>query len=334
MRSVKFEKKGNRIIRYDYARVICMIWIVGIFHMMNYMNISIEWFNDITLCVLATFFFISGRLSTKYQVYSFYDGLNYIKHKLIAIFPLYLLSIALIVFTSVGNISGIQRQMKMFFVSTTCINAFYPPMIMTMWFLTVLILFYLITPIFLSDIKMKWKICIALILYFILLTEYIFVKTADDRIVTYFPLYIFGLLINAEFEKKLLRIRYTVIAIVALCIIAYFSEIVELPRPVTLHIQLLLKLLFVFGLMGICDKVAKYGNIIIYRIVWFVASASTFAYLFHRQYYAVWEAFFDPFPYWLAYLVIFPTLIVLSFFGQKLYNRMIRQLKCARKNIN
>ncbi len=329
-----YAQNGSRILRYDYARVICMIWIVGIFHMMNYMNTSIDWFNNITLGVLATFFFISGRLSSRYQIRSFAEGINYIKHKLIAIFPLYIFSVASIIFTPVGGIHGISKQIKMFFVSATCINAFYPPMIMTMWFLTVLILFYLITPIFLSDIKMKWKVVIALIIYFVLLTEYIFVKTADDRIVTYFPLYIFGLLINAEFEKKLLRIRYTVIAIVALCIIAYFSEIVELPRSVTLHIQLLLKLLFVFGLMGICDKVAKYGNIILYRIVWFVASASTFAYLFHRQYYAVWEAFFDPFPYWLAYLVIFPTLIVLSFLGQKLYNRMIRQLKCARKNIN
>ena len=330
MRSVKFEKKGNRIIRYDYARVICMIWIVGIFHMMNYMNISIEWFNDITLCVLATFFFISGRLSTKYQVYSFYDGLNYIKHKLIAIFPLYLLSIALIVFTSVGNISGIQRQMKMFFFFFTCINAFYPPMIMTMWFLTVLILFYLITPIFLSDIKMKWKICIALILYFILLTEYIFVKTADDRIVTYFPFYILGLLMNSDLEKKLLRIGYIVISVILLCIITYFSGIIELPRSVALHIQLVLKLSFMFSLLGICEIAAKYGNKI-YRIVGFIASASTFAYLFHRQYYAIWEAFFNPFPYWLAYLVIFPTLIVLSYFGQKLYNRIVRQFKSVRK---
>ncbi len=113
----------------------------------------------------------------------------------------------------------------MFFKSVTCINAFYPPMIMTMWFLTILILFYLITPIFLSDINMKWKVCIASIFYLVLLTEYIFVKTADDRIVTYFPFYILGLLMNSDLEKKLLRIGYTIIAVFVLCIIAYFSGI-------------------------------------------------------------------------------------------------------------
>lgn len=106
---------------------------------------------------------------------------------------------------------------------------------MTMWFLTILILFYLITPIFLSDINMKWKVCIASIFYLVLLTEYIFVKTADDRIVTYFPFYILGLLMNSDLEKKLLRIGYTIIAVFVLCIIAYFSGIIELPRPVTLH---------------------------------------------------------------------------------------------------
>ncbi len=280
--------------------------------------------------MLATFFFISGRLSSKYQVYSFSDGINYIKHKLIAIFPLYILSIALIAFTPVGNISGISKQIKMFFKSVTCINAFYPPMIMTMWFLTILILFYLITPIFLSDINMKWKVCIASIFYLVLLTEYIFVKTADDRIVTYFPFYILGLLMNSDLEKKLLRIGYTIIAVFVLCIIAYFSGIIELPRPVTLHIQLVLKLSFMFSLLGICEIAAKYGNKI-YRIVGFIASASTFAYLFHRQYYAIWEAFFNPFPYWLAYLVIFPTLIVLSYFGQKLYNRIVRQFNSVRR---
>ena len=310
-----------------------MIWVIGILHMSHYVNHPVEDFQYercITESVLATFFFISGRLSSRYQIFSFTDGINYIKHKLIAIFPLYILSIVLIIFTPVGNIHGISRQLKMFIVSATCINAFYPPMIMTMWFLTVLILFYLITPIFLSDIKMKWKICIALILYFILLTEYIFVKTADDRIVTYFPFYILGLLMNSDLEKKLLRIVYTFIAVIVLCIIAYFSGITELPRSVTLHIQLVLKLSFMFSLLGICEIAAKYGNKI-YRIVGFIASASTFAYLFHRQYYAIWEAFFNPFPYWLAYLVIFPTLIVLSYFGQKLYNRIVRQFKSVRK---
>lgn len=333
MENITQAKKMKRIVRYDYSRVICMIWVVGILHMSKYIGFPIgnyKFEGYITGSVLATFFYISGRLSTRYHIRSFADGVNYIKHKLIAIFPLYILSIVLIVFTPVGNIHGISRQIKMFFCSATCINAFYPPMIMTMWFLTVLILFYLITPIFLSDIKMKWKICIALILYFILLTEYIFVKTADDRIVTYFPFYILGLLMNSDLEKKLLRIGYTFIAVIVLCIIAYFSGITELPRSVTLHIQLVLKLSFMFSLLGICEIAAKYGNKI-YRIVGFIASASTFAYLFHRQYYAIWEAFFNPFPYWLAYLVIFPTLIVLSYFGQKLYNRIVRQFNSVRK---
>ncbi len=37
-------KNGSRIIRYDYARVLCMIWVVGILHMSHYINHPVEVF--------------------------------------------------------------------------------------------------------------------------------------------------------------------------------------------------------------------------------------------------------------------------------------------------
>lgn len=324
--AVSNEKNGKRIIRYDIARSICMLWIVGVWHMFSgYFGIVIDkniYLSSITGGVLAVFFYMSGRLSARYQIHSQKEAFAFIKHKFLTIYPLYLLSAASIIFYPFSNLI---HKVKSFILTATCINTFVPPMIMTIWFLTILLLFYLITPLFISKVSLRKRLIISISLYVALLFENIAFGFFDERLVRFFPLYILGLFVSNQLELKLLRLRNVLISFILLVssifILGKYKSLSLLLKP----INLILMISFVICFLYVCEIISK--SKVISKFCYLLALSSTFSYLFHRQYYSIWNHYFTIFPIWLAYLVIVPSLIVLSYFGQKIYTNAIRRFE-------
>mgnify|MGYP007030558590 CR=1 FL=1 len=59
---------NRRIGSIDSTRAICMLWIIGVWHMQSYSNFSLgndSLFCKLTPCVLGTFMFISGFFAGK-----------------------------------------------------------------------------------------------------------------------------------------------------------------------------------------------------------------------------------------------------------------------------
>lgn len=80
---------------YDIARSVCMLWIVGFWHMIDYGSSLIADNNitrGLTLGALATFYYISGKFSYK-RLDDCKNALIFLFLRFCKIYPLYILSI-------------------------------------------------------------------------------------------------------------------------------------------------------------------------------------------------------------------------------------------------
>lgn len=82
----------KRVIFLDCARALCMIWIVGFWHMQEYTNLSLTgiFFSNITNGVLATFTLISGYFLGQKNISSIQDTVTFYKKRLLRFYPLFL----------------------------------------------------------------------------------------------------------------------------------------------------------------------------------------------------------------------------------------------------
>lgn len=135
-----------RNIQFDIARFLCVIWIVGFWHLVEYMN------SDITTCcinsvtrnitngVLGTFMFISGFFLSKYSFRNKTDVLNFFKKRLNRFYLLFFIS-AVLMYTF-----GLIPSVGLLFTTIFGLSPFILPQPPTLWFFCMLIGFYAITP--------------------------------------------------------------------------------------------------------------------------------------------------------------------------------------------
>ena len=86
----------HRIIEFDFIRGLCMLYIVGVWHLNNYLGADMQFKGDVFVyiknAVLATFTFISGYMLRKYKFSSWHDVLVFYKKRVLRFYPLFLLS--------------------------------------------------------------------------------------------------------------------------------------------------------------------------------------------------------------------------------------------------
>ena len=152
----------------DLVRVICMMWIVFIWHLKDYLPGEYQMFGSIlkvsqwiTVTALFAFTLLSGYSMAKYNFQSFKDVLSFYKKRLIRFYPLYL--IAILCFWCFGWYSSVTVIKCM-----TGIALFFNEAPLTLWYMCMLMFFYMITPI----INWKYgsyKINVAIYIFVILL---------------------------------------------------------------------------------------------------------------------------------------------------------------------
>lgn len=151
-------ESNKRNIGFDIARTISMVYVIGIFHLSQYLGDNYYLNNTIlgncfVSSSLGVFSFISGYfISLKYVFHNWGDVWSYLKKRFLRFYPLFLIaSIALwlIKFNS--------------FAATLCglagvgglVPAEWKPR--TLWYISMLIIFYLITPSIIGD-KIRFRI--------------------------------------------------------------------------------------------------------------------------------------------------------------------------------
>ena len=153
----------ERIFFFDTLRALAMLWIVGIWHLSNYMDKTWEFLKNekatlITYGMLAVFTFISGWFAANENKYKELNRNNlrvYYMKRFIRVYPLYFVAVFGFYMFNLLSVDQIIPSLFLYFEFTN--NA---PI--TIWYIGMIFIFYLITPFIcaIKNLRIKWCSCI------------------------------------------------------------------------------------------------------------------------------------------------------------------------------
>ncbi|WP_418976520.1 acyltransferase family protein [Alistipes putredinis] len=196
-----------RDLSFDIARVICTLWIVGIWHLMNYIPnqapaaLTTGIGEPVTVTVLSCFMFISGYFLRKYPFNNRADVLIFYRKRFSRFYVLYFLSaVTLLIggfFTAKSWFSSYPQ-----FILTLCgLTTFSPPQPGTLWFMSMLMFFYVVTPFIQYGKNPKTTILHAAVLLLLMLL-WGQVATIDRSVFLYYLMYVLGLHCTPRLIKR------------------------------------------------------------------------------------------------------------------------------------
>lgn len=327
----------NRISWIDNARALCILWVVCIAHLSEYTILDLHSPFEIVLSkgVLFVLFFISGWGFRNRCFDSKSDVINFIKTRLIRLYPLYLAGLVMMFAVSKEYGYSYVVDMKQFIYSLLCMASIVPPPPSTLWYINVLFAFYAVTPLIKRVSNTKNCKSIILILLILLVIFRFTSIDFDIRILYYFPLYCIGLSFN-KFEKILTEFSYKKIVVVMIALTFLCKINILISNISYFHCKWLFEIIVLWGIgiasiafiVPVCSKLPKR----ISKILSIISYSSLCIFLFHRPFYATIVHFSEgKLPIAVAYGVLFPGLILLSYIAQKGYDLIIKRLKMIKK---
>ena len=308
-----------RDTRFDFTRSICVLWIVCFWHVLFYLpkeyhleDNEYNFLKYVTHCVLATFTFLSGFFLQKYRFHSISDIVLFYKKRLLRFYPLYALSVISLGVTTGCGFYNIVESLLGYSVLTS-------PM-PTLWYFSMLFLFYLFTPALVFECEMWYR-------YLLLPIFIAVIFFADNRCLLYIPFYVLGLNIsNSKIYFVMNKMRkYLYFSLFVNMFLFFFYIFLHLfiqESILKVYIQMLLGLyLIVSTSYLICPL--RFSKLINY-----IAFSSMCAYLFHRQIYSSALIIFrsllglDAIPLFFA-VIVMVSIFIFSYNLQRLYNNII-----------
>lgn len=300
---------------FDIARVLCILVIVAFHHMTDYIRNGVELrdgYGWLVTSSLACFTFISGYFLGKKEL----DCKSFFVSRLKRFFiPLVLTSVLL-------SFGGWFDSIWQFLFTITGLSCFFLPQPSTLWFFSMMIVFYFLTP-YLSQRNGPAKtlihgaVCMGV---FLLLFHF---NMLDIRLLYYFPFYIAGILITGMTVLRLVRdVRITVLCILILCVMTNLSTHESYPDLAVINAS------GVLLIMTISFYIGKYSTRRIKSMFECLSYSSMFAYLFHRGIYGMAGLFYKHFlhePYLPVHIIpaVLVTIFAVSYFAQKTYDLLI-----------
>lgn len=270
---------NKKLIFIDYLRSFSMLYIVYYWHLLSYTNAYPDYRNPVAktityVIVLGLFTFISGFLNGKSVIKSSTLFDFYIK-RFLRIYPLYL--IAVFLFFIYGLNDGITSLKSLFFVSM-----FYKAAPLTLWFITMIMLFYLITPILVKITKypLKYLIFVILLMAFIIALLWI-IPTIDIRLALYLPCFCLGIFCGFNgIDEEFYRIPYLIYFLI-------LSLIIDLIPTGSVNVEILKQIPLMLSSSSLIFVASyKYKNV--FPEISLISSliyTSYAMYLFHRPVY-------------------------------------------------
>ena len=311
---------NKRISYLDNARALCMLWVVGIYHMRGYLGVTLSIqgdiiFNNITIAALGTFTFLSAFFLRKKQIKSHRDILLFYKKRLVRVYPFFLLSSVLFL---------ILRSFTSVFSFITCLLGvcpFFEPVPITLWFISMLLFFYFLTPIILYIKNTHGLLCSVIIPIILFLLMYVLntihFVSVDRRWFIYFPIYFCTLLLSKDLKKNK--------SILVFLVSAFILFIICIP-DIYIWAEQYIIMQWLIAIVGIIivvttsfyiDRFKHISNILSY-----ISYGSMVSYLFHRQFFGIMYKVFGRFSFFSA-LIFCIILLVFSFGAQKTYDFII-----------
>lgn len=240
--------KSSRDLSFDIARAISALWVVGVWHLfcydrtLNYMNWTTQQITDV---FLAVFMFISGYMLGKYRFGGWSEVKAFYKKRFWRFYILYV--VASVTLYIGGALIGNQMyaSTEQFVLSFLGLNVLFPPHLGTLWFISMIMFFYLITPLLSYQWeyrKVDYIVAFAFYLFFFVwrqVTGYV-----EIYVFLMFPMYALGLLLPKDITVKAKESPFVVFTGLIVCVI--LIPIVKSLENYSL-IALILKILCLWG---------------------------------------------------------------------------------------
>lgn len=311
----------KRVAFLDCARSLCMLFIVAYWHIYAHFSapaaLPDPWGGSISRGVLAAFFFISAYFLGKKPIDSVRDALVFYKKRLLRFYPLYFLSCtSLLLIHYLWRVDYIS-SFRQYALSLLGLSCFLTPAPKTIWFVSMLIPFYLVTPLINACRGGLKKAACCALLFIAMWTMGRCGVPIDYRLALYFPVYSAGLILGSRITMDdrprplLLAGGLAIFCAGVLC----FSR----TRHFVWHYP---------TMAGFIPFVIEAGKLLtrprlLSRAFGWISYGSMAAYLFHRQLLGLPLVIMGKLPVWFFYLIILPALLAFSWLIQFLYDRSL-----------
>ena len=308
----------TRSFAIDFLKGISILYIAGYWHLFNYTKAFPLYRNVVTdrliMVVLGLFVLISGYLiGTRVNSNSKNDLVVFYAKRFLRIYPPFVFFSIIFYILNIG--SG-----KKLFKTATLISMVFPPAANTLWFVAMIIIFYLMTPLLINMSKNMVKYFLFCVLLFgvaFILNH--FFNILNERLILFFPIFAVGVLLASHQElKDNLRLSVVTLFLIASIMVTFIDNV---------SMFLWLPLMVFAPLLCFLIILRKEKMIERFKIMGHIGYASFFVYLSHRPIYEVLKKLYFPQSEILQifYLAVFclPLIIAISWFLQKWYNNII-----------
>lgn len=323
----------QRDFRFDIARSICMFYIIGILHLSQYLGQTFYLYNTfigrlITFSCLGLFTFISSYLIGKKYTFqptsSTKEILLFYKKRFFRIYPIFFL--ATILLYLIGFNSLLSSALGLLGIAS-----FVTEQPKTLWYVSMLIFFYLLTPL-VNRKSTKWKILMSTSIIVLFGTLKLFIPV-DTRFIFNLFFYCLGLVlsdINVSYFNK--TDHPNIIPHIA--VIVGFVALLLLTNRFYQNTPALLSAsaIGVMALFSLSNLLSHIHNQTFSFFINFVSYASMVCYMFHRFYYWAGLKVFSPgaiVPKVIYMIAVFTIGLLVSFFIQKSYDHIIQKSEFA-----
>lgn len=322
----------NRDITIDMVKILCLFYIVFFNHLSNYGNVytSKYYLSDeitasslLTLMFFGSFFFSKKELSCR-NILAFY------KRRFSRFYILYFMSIISLIAGGLFVGKNWFYDNTQIYLSFLGLSAFYKPELPTLWFMSMLMFFYIITP-FLQSKNLKFNLVSTILLFSIILFFHIIDSLlVDDKILIFLLVYTIGLKLPKNVYKKVKKNRLV-------CFFIGFFVFLTLANIKTSELVSIIQILYAIGfivmLISACDILLD--KIHINKFIRLLSYTQLCVYLFHRQIYLiiinVLKLLNIEVTTYILLFVFLPVCVIISFCIQALYDISLQKLEYYKK---
>lgn len=316
----------KRDLAIDILRCGAVLYIVGFWHIRGYSDAlslcKTTTTRLLALCVLGLFVYLSGfLLSQKYSFEKSADISRFYRQRFLRIYPMYLIVLTIFLVLGYVNLRG-------YIEATLLSNMFTGQHLMTLWFITMIVIFYAITPLYLKSYKPVRIIIYTIVAYFGLLALHMSSGMIDLRLPQYLPVFGAGIIIGRSISvQRALENKYIVV-ISFLCFVLLSWIFAKIENEI---IFVLVVSFASFAGIPVFLAIAKALAPLLNEKLVLILSYSSFSlYLVHRITFGVGTMLYQPETIMSAILylacVLLPITISIAYVFQMLYDNVIQKI--------
>jgi peptidoglycan/LPS O-acetylase OafA/YrhL len=315
-KQMRNESLPERDLETDALRSFAILYIVGFWHLHPYYSRFTYLF---TYCVVGLFLYISGQLlTTKYRCDTMNQVLLFYKRRLFRIYPLFFISLTIFLLMGI-----IDRET--YFISAFLANMFIPRELMTLWFITMLVVFYLLAPLFLHKYSAGKTIILTCLCWAGLVIVHVFTGRIDLRLPMHLLPFVLGIMATRS-PHTMNRILKSPAAL-GICCVVFMLALWQYPAGSDVYQLIVIDMAIVVS-MPIFVYIARHSiKWISPSLLTFISYASFVMYLSHKIFFALSGKIFHS-QYFLIQVLyygslVLPATIVFSYWIQLAYDRLI-----------